>query len=113
MRSLTIENSVGMSVNVRFPASPAGLFKWEAFSGVLADGTEERLRDGIPANEQCNRTGDADRDEHRPWEPALDRTDREGARRVSHPGSRAERPNRLNFHGGDPHGHNLNNPMWP
>ena len=41
VRSLTIENSVGMSVNVSFPASPAGLFKWEAFSGVLADGAEE------------------------------------------------------------------------
>ena len=40
VRSLTIENSAGMSVNVSFPASPAGLFKWEAFSGVLADGAE-------------------------------------------------------------------------
>ena len=41
VRSLTIENSAGMSVNISFPASPSGsVFRWEAFSGVLADGAE-------------------------------------------------------------------------
>ena len=69
VRSLTIENSAGMSVNVSFPTSPAGLFKWEAFQWSAGGRRGKKLRDGIPANEQCNRTGDADRDEHCPWEP--------------------------------------------
>ena len=44
MRRLTIENLAGSSVNMSFPASPSGsVFRWEAFSGMLANGAERSV----------------------------------------------------------------------
>ncbi|MGH8761640.1 MAG: choice-of-anchor D domain-containing protein [Nitrosospira sp.] len=40
-RTLTAENSAGVSVIISLAASPSGsVFQWEAFNGVVADGTE-------------------------------------------------------------------------
>lgn len=43
-RVLTIANRTGTSVAISYPASaPGSVFSWQAFSGILANGTERRV----------------------------------------------------------------------
>ena len=83
-RTLTIENQTGATVSISFPASPSGsAFQLPAFSGTLAHGAQRSFRLIFRGRQQRHRPGDPDRDKYRRWKPALDRTHREGTRRVS------------------------------